>query len=151
MEGAACARSGGDPEVFFTADQFSHPELTDKQIHNLNGRRKTAALTLCMDCPVREQCLEDNLTDPFGIYGGMTPKQRKALAVRRGLSVEVEVEDYDWAAVEKALCGEPTKLRPADRLEVVRRMAREGASWDEMASAARLSGARLTSAIRRVA
>lgn len=149
MEGAACARSGADPEVFYTADRFSHPELDTKQIDKLNGHRKTVALAICAGCPVREQCLEDNLTDPYGIFGGMLPTHRRRLAAERGLTVEVE-DDYDFAAVELAMNGGDPKLRKPDKIEIVRRMTREGATWDAIVATARVNSQGL-SAIRRVA
>jgi len=44
-----------------------------------------AAKDLCLMCPVREGCAEHALRtgEPEGIWGGLTPKERKAVAVRR--------------------------------------------------------------------
>jgi WhiB family redox-sensing transcriptional regulator len=41
-----------------------------------------AALSLCAVCPVREECLDHALVtnERFGIWGGTTEKQRRALA-----------------------------------------------------------------------
>jgi len=37
------------------------------------------ALSLCERCPVRADCLDDAMThdDPYGIWGGLTPQQRR--------------------------------------------------------------------------
>lgn len=45
------------------------------------GASITAARQLCADCPVRDTCLDYAIADnlPFGIYGGLTPKERRAL------------------------------------------------------------------------
>lgn len=42
--------------------------------HNDQGRN---ARSVCAECPVREQCLELGMQYDFGIFGGLTPKQRK--------------------------------------------------------------------------
>ncbi len=40
-----------------------------------------AALAICEICPVREECLDHALetNERFGVWGGMTDKERKAL------------------------------------------------------------------------
>lgn len=45
-------------------------------------RNSRAALAFCEVCAVRETCLEESLTDwqEYGIFGGMTPAQRRAHA-----------------------------------------------------------------------
>lgn len=37
------------------------------------------AREVCARCPVREKCLRDNLADPYGIVGGLTPAERLTL------------------------------------------------------------------------
>lgn len=37
------------------------------------------ALAICRSCPVRQTCLETNLHEPFGIWGGLTERQRAEL------------------------------------------------------------------------
>jgi len=43
------------------------------------------AKAICFTCSVREQCLEFALTagERFGIWGGMTPQERRYLIARR--------------------------------------------------------------------
>ena len=38
-----------------------------------------AARQLCAGCDVKTACLTANLNDPFGVYGGTTPDERKRL------------------------------------------------------------------------
>jgi len=67
MVDAACADA--DPAVFF-------PE---------HGRAATQAKAMCAGCAVRAECLDFALAshERFGIYGGMTEKERRIEARRR--------------------------------------------------------------------
>lgn len=60
---ALCAQT--DPDLF-------HPEP---------GQTSTTAKRVCMACPARQQCLEHAVThgENVGVWGGMTPNQRKAI------------------------------------------------------------------------
>lgn len=66
---AACRDS--DPEIWYSP---SHKE-------------RAIAVEACLRCPIREQCLQDSLAAEsrgdtqylFGIYGGMSPNQRRKL------------------------------------------------------------------------
>ena len=62
LERSSCLTE--DPEIFFTGGGLS---------------RK--AKKICQSCPVREQCLELSLLNDarFGIWGGLTRAERKAL------------------------------------------------------------------------
>lgn len=40
------------------------------------------AKAICAGCPVREECLAENLGEKFGVFGGTTPRERARL--RRG-------------------------------------------------------------------
>jgi WhiB family redox-sensing transcriptional regulator len=40
----------------------------------LNAKR------VCWRCPVREECLRDNLNVPYGVFGGFTEDERSQLA-----------------------------------------------------------------------
>lgn len=75
------ARCAGRPlEVFF-------PTASAKETKNRAGTW-TRARAVCNLCPVRAECLawamkletSDNLR--FGMYGGLTPKQRRRLHAR---------------------------------------------------------------------
>lgn len=64
---AACA--GADPELFFPA----------------RGEPTATAKAVCATCPVRDPCREYALarTEKFGIWGGLSERERRALRRRR--------------------------------------------------------------------
>ena len=64
---AACADA--DPDLFFGE----------------HGRPATEAKQICAGCPVRAECLDFALEgrERFGIWGGLTEKQRRVEARRR--------------------------------------------------------------------
>jgi len=75
---AAC--TGADSRVFFPDEHRRSDSLE--------------ARTICMSCPVVEQCLDDALTnkEPFGIWGGLTSRDRLRLTrLSRGFVRTCEV------------------------------------------------------------
>lgn len=56
------------------------------------GGSTTAAKRVCMECPVRAQCLNEALErqERFGIWGGLSERERRKLG--RGTVVDVPVE-----------------------------------------------------------
>lgn len=44
-----------------------------------SDRHWAEAKAICRTCPVREQCRADSVDEPFGIWGGTDPDERKAL------------------------------------------------------------------------
>jgi WhiB family redox-sensing transcriptional regulator len=66
---AACnGADGADPDELF-----------------VTGAAQNRAKAVCMGCPVRTQCLSDALDNrvEFGVWGGMTERERRALLRRR--------------------------------------------------------------------
>jgi len=63
---AACRK--GDPDALF-----------------VQGAAQNRAKVVCMGCPVRTECLADALDHrvEFGVWGGMTERERRALLRRR--------------------------------------------------------------------
>jgi WhiB family redox-sensing transcriptional regulator len=63
---AACRK--GDPDALFA-----------------QGAAQNRAKVVCMGCPVRTECLADALDShmEFGVWGGMTERERRALLRRR--------------------------------------------------------------------
>lgn len=57
-----------DPELMFPSDK--KPEQVEE------------AKRVCRSCPfeVSEKCLMENLTTAYGVFGGMTPEERRAFA-----------------------------------------------------------------------
>jgi WhiB family redox-sensing transcriptional regulator len=72
---AAC--KGMDPILFFGPE---HAETVKEK-----REREDAAKAICNACPVRSECLDYALDakEAYGIWGGMTELERKALLRRR--------------------------------------------------------------------
>lgn len=62
---------GVDPNTFF-------PEQRDWATMN-------AAKAICRECVVKELCLETNLSETVGIYGGTSARERQRIRGSRGL------------------------------------------------------------------
>ena len=65
---AASACKGADPDELF-----------------VTGAAQNRAKLVCLACPVRTECLSDALDNrvEFGVWGGMTERERRALLRRR--------------------------------------------------------------------
>jgi len=65
---ASAACRGADPDALF-----------------VQGAEQQQAKQVCMRCPVRTECLADALDNrvEFGVWGGMTERERRALLRRR--------------------------------------------------------------------
>lgn len=72
---AAC--KGMDPTIFFGPE---HTEVVKEK-----RDREEAAKQICRTCPVNQECLEHALEskEAYGIWGGLTELERKALLRRR--------------------------------------------------------------------
>ena len=58
---------------------------TDPDTLFVQGAAQNRVKTVCMSCPVRTECLADALDNriEFGVWGGMTERERRALLRRR--------------------------------------------------------------------
>lgn len=65
MDDALCAQVGGD--AWFP----------DK------GESVKDAKKVCRQCPVKAECLEENLRERFGVYGGLSERERRAVINER--------------------------------------------------------------------
>jgi len=65
---AACGKGAINPEALF-----------------VEGNAQREARAVCLTCPVRLECLADALDNKmdFGVWGGMTERERRALLRRR--------------------------------------------------------------------
>src|SRR5712691_4980816 len=78
----------------------------------VEGSAQKQAKLVCLSCPVRTECLADALDNrvEFGVWGGMTERERRALLRRRP-----EVRSWrtllEAARLEYARNGTPAALR----------------------------------------
>lgn len=72
---AACAKL---PKAVFFDYTMPHVPLTQRKEY------KSLAITTCQSCPVIDKCYEFAIcnNESFGIWAGMTPDERKPIAVR---------------------------------------------------------------------
>lgn len=69
--------------LFFPANGDSGRPAGDNGGAEFTGKSAVnaeRAKAICCRCPVRQTCLEANLHEPFGIFGGLTPRERRRLA-----------------------------------------------------------------------
>lgn len=117
-ERAAC--SGMDTEIFYS--NASHDRAIAEQA--------------CWECPVQEACRDAAVAngERYGIWGGYDAEQRYVLLGMPRPVRERFVDRYDEVAVEVAISGvRPVRLTHLERLQVVRRMTRQGYSIREIA------------------
>jgi len=53
------------------------------------GNHLAAPRKLCLECPVRYECLEEGIDEPFGVWGGHSPSQRRRISsmLKKGSSL----------------------------------------------------------------
>lgn len=56
--------------------------------HDKDWREAEPGKAVCAVCPVSDQCLLDNIDEPYGVFGGTTPIERRILRRQLGLRVE---------------------------------------------------------------
>lgn len=83
MSRAACA---GATDVFFSEGE---------------GRTVAKAKAICATCPVRQRCLDENLHEVYGVWGGTSPRERRRL--RRGLPTDRGHSPAIRAAAERLI------------------------------------------------
>ena len=61
------------------------------------GNHLVPARKICMECPVRYECLEHGLDEPWGVWGGHSPSQRRKLSslVKKGSNLIEASEAID--------------------------------------------------------
>lgn len=67
---AVCAQT--DPDAFFPDSEQPSHQVRD-------------AKAVCAGCPVRLECLEAGMGEPFGIWGGLTSPERRRLRRSTGV------------------------------------------------------------------
>jgi WhiB family redox-sensing transcriptional regulator len=75
----------------------------------VQGAAQNRAKAVCLGCPVRAECLADALDSriEFGVWGGMTERERRALLRRRP-----DVHSW-WRLLDAAARDYERELRPA--------------------------------------
>ena len=60
----------------------------EEQTHG--GNHLIAPRKMCLECPVRYKCLEYGIEEPYGVWGGHSPSQRKRIVklLKSGSSLE---------------------------------------------------------------
>lgn len=60
------------------------------------GVKPREALNACRGCPVQTVCLEANLHEHHGVWGGTTELQRRAIRRERCEPTHGTLDGYDW-------------------------------------------------------
>jgi WhiB family redox-sensing transcriptional regulator len=85
-----------------------HPEsfFPNARIPYVLAEQIASAKAICARCPVAASCLEFALStgQDYGIYGGLTEKERRKLARKQGRRIPVPVDDDE---PEETRRGEP--------------------------------------------
>jgi len=78
-----------DPETFFSPEgleRFDHRTATEDErrlhaayLRETSEREKRAQLICLKACPMLEECRELGRDEPYGVWGGTTPRERKNL------------------------------------------------------------------------
>lgn len=52
---------------------------------------------MCLVCPVRYKCLKDGIDEPFGVWGGHSPSQRRRISslMKKGSTLEEASQSID--------------------------------------------------------
>lgn len=117
--GATVVRGLEDTVVWVT-DWFSQAACREDDPDALfvQGAAQNRAKQVCGGCPVRVECLADALDNriEFGVWGGMTERERRALLRRRP-------EVTSWASLLESARehyqGDKTQTAPARRGRII--------------------------------
>lgn len=95
MDRAACA---GMPSEMFFMDHSGYDEgqarHTPKRVAFYDKAR-----AFCHKCPVEQECRRDTVGEPYGVWGGLDPQERRA--IRRKASAE----SFSWGVSRKRRVG----------------------------------------------
>ena len=74
--------AAADPQAWVAASACRNADPDELFV---TGAAQNRAKAVCMGCPVRTECLSDALDNrvEFGVWGGMTERERRALLKRR--------------------------------------------------------------------
>ena len=74
--------AGSEPQAWVAASACRNADPDELFV---TGAAQNRAKAVCSGCPVRTECLSDALDNrvEFGVWGGMTERERRALLRRR--------------------------------------------------------------------
>jgi WhiB family redox-sensing transcriptional regulator len=74
-----------DADLLMDWSKDARCRTADPDERFVQGAAQNRAKAMCMGCPVRTECLADALDNrvEFGVWGGMTERERRALLKRR--------------------------------------------------------------------
>jgi WhiB family redox-sensing transcriptional regulator len=99
MDSAACV--GMDPEVFFV------------DTRRVKTKAETRlALDTCARCPVSAECLEYNIDEPFGIWGGKTAEERQKIRKEYGSRRRCQIcnKMFETTSVHAKMCSDDCRV-----------------------------------------
>lgn len=77
-----------DPDYNWRRDALCYGKLADLWFPPNDKTNRLSysdiGVMICEQCPVWEQCLEDGLEELWGVWGGLTPKERSVLVLGGG-------------------------------------------------------------------
>lgn len=116
------------PDLFYPEGESGREARSGPQVEQ--------AKRICRQCPLRTGCLKLGLTDPHGIWGGLTPAERRALLasarLRRDRAVSAAV---DWVLVQRLIAGIPCEVPDDMRDETIRALRAAGMRADAIVGA----------------
>ncbi len=107
---------------------------TDTNELFVQGAAQNRAKLICRGCPVRTECLADALDNgiEFGVWGGMTERERRALLRRRSAVtswrelLQLAREEYERQSADDFVTNVPFDLIEAVQSAPVTAMLRAG-------------------------
>lgn len=105
------------PDLFFPEGPMGRPSRS--------GPRVEKAKRLCWECPIRSDCLAQGMSEPLGIWGGLTPVERRGLArttkLRRQAAFAV-----DWTFVQQLIVGNRCEVPAENQDETIKALRAAG-------------------------
>lgn len=86
LNDAAC--KGMDPQMFYIDTRRS-----------MNQPETRYAISVCKACPVVKRCLEENIHEQYGIWGGKTAEERQKMRARMGAGLRCVMCDKKFSSL----------------------------------------------------
>ena len=82
FDGAACRADGVDPDWFFPEAEDADAKYTRADLNRLRAEhyeKAARAKLICAGCPLAATCLLLGMDEEYGVFGGLTAKERERL------------------------------------------------------------------------